>query len=239
MYNGKYISSARLIERIYANHAIEEHLDPVWILEHIGDCIDLLGCNIAYINKVTGHDDLTPTVKIIDFKGILPCDLISVIQVREYCSKTILRESTDSFHHAKKSPGYVIGVDLTYKIQDGQIEVNFEMGELEISYTAFPTDSKGYPLIPDNIKVILACEMYVVERVMYKLFMRNDIAADKYQLAQQERMYYLGAATMALDLPSMDKMESIKNSWLRLIPHIDDHSDGFVSHSQGEERYKV
>lgn len=236
MFNGKYISSKRVVERIYANHAIEEHIDTVWILEHIGDCIDLLGCGLAYINKVTGHDALTPTIKIVDFKGTLPCDLYSIIQVREYCTKEILRMSTDSFHYGNKVSGFTTGVDSTYKIQNDEIEVNFATGEIEMSYRAVALDEKGYPLIPDNIKVILACEMYVVERIMYKLYIRNDIDIQKYTLAKQERDWYMGAATMTLDIPDIDMMESIKNSWMRLIPHVNDHSQGFLNGGQQEER---
>jgi hypothetical protein len=53
---------------------------------------------------------------------------------------------------------------------------------------------------------------------------------------EQERDWYIGAAQTRGHMPSVDMMESIKNNILRLIPKINQHSDGFASSGSQEQR---
>lgn len=244
--NGQYVSVNRVLERVYANHAFEEHIDPIWAMEHIGDCIDLLGCGVAYINKVTGSDALNPTIKVVNHVAELPCDIAAVSNaikgVRDFCTKVSFREATDVYHHGAKDDrilDFSTNSDSTYRINNGVIETSRSEVELEISYVAFPIDSDGYPMIMNHTKVIRAVEYYVAERLAYKLYMRNDITADKYQIVNRDKLWAMGAAANALDIPSIDKMESIKNQWLRLIPKINQHSAGFYYSGQQEQRRKL
>lgn len=196
-------------------------------------------------------------VAIIDYRGELPCDLVKVDQVRDYNSKTPMIYSTDSFHKNQTRPisnanpelaedfgqetlqfnsdlavatstfngGY--GTNLTYNLNNNFIFTNFQEGCVEIAYTAFPTDEKGLPLIPDDIKFIRACVCYIAEREAFKLWLTNRLDDSKYNKILQDRMYYIGAANTRGNMPNKDKMESMKNQWLRLVPNIHEHSSGF------------
>jgi hypothetical protein len=238
-----FISVNRIIERVYANHAFEEHIDPIWILEHIGDCIDLLGCGVSYYNRVTGESELNPTIKVVNHVGTLPCDLApirgAILGVRDYCTKVVFREATDVYHFGEKD-GRILDLstnaDYTYKTQNGQIETSRHDVELEISYLAQPLDTDGYPMVLNNTKVIRACEFYVAERIAYKLWLRGDLADNKYAKVEKEKLWAMGSATSAMDLPTIDQMESIKNSWLRLVPKINQHAAGFYYNGQQEQR---
>jgi len=131
----------------------------------------------------------------------------------------------------------IANYQLMYNIQGGWMTTNFERGLVEVSYKAFATDSEGLPLIPDDEKFIRALEKYLIERVDYKLWRRGQLGADIYQHSSQERDWAIAAAKSHGNIPSIDEMESWKNMWVRLIPVINAHSDGFKSISIQERRF--
>ena len=75
---------------------------------------------------------------------------------------------------------------------------------------------------------------------MWKLaflrLMSNKISTQAYQIIERDRDWYIGAAQTRSHMPSMDMMESIKNNWIRLIPKINQHRDGFKSANMQEQR---
>ena len=91
------------------------------ILEYTLDFIQIVGCPSLFEEKTT-------VIKIEDWRGVLPCDYVSMIQVRtakkvdgiepNHRSHISYRYSTDSFHMSKEKPDVGrYGTDLTYKIQ--------------------------------------------------------------------------------------------------------------------------
>lgn len=260
LLTGKYVSIERIIETVFREYPIFQELNWTDVLEYVGDCMDLIGSNRAYINKITdGNTDLNHPnpIAIIDYRGELPCDLVKVNQVRDYNSKTPMVYSADSFHknqtrpvptsnpelaedfgqeslqfssdlaEATRTVGSSVSGQLTYNLNNNYIFTNFQEGCVEMSYIAFPTDSNGFPLIPDDIKFIRACVCYIAEREAFKLWLTDRLASEKYNKILQDRLYYIGAANTRGNMPNKDAMESLKNQWLRLIPNINEHSSGF------------
>lgn len=125
----------------------------------------------------------------------------------------------------------------TYIIQNDCIFTSFKEGKVEMVYLAFPTDEDGFPLIPDNQKYIEAVKSFIRMKIDYKLWRTNKIAKDIYEDSAQEWYWYVGAARNAANIPSIDKMESIKNSWLRSIPKINQHDDSFSQLDDPEQKY--
>jgi len=122
-------------------------------------------------------------------------------------------------------------IDLQYKINNNHIFTNFKEGEVELSYTALPCDEQGFPLIPDNVKYVQAVKAYVASKIAFKLYIQDKMNNQKLTRIEQERDWYMGAATVAGVSPTIDEMESWKNQWLRLLPSINEHADGFKRHS--------
>jgi hypothetical protein len=265
MLTSKTVSVERVIEKLLREYPFIQSVDWIDFLEYIGDCIDLIGSNASYIAKITdGNEDLghPSPILIENYRGQLPCDLVKVNQVREWCNKSPMVYSSDSFHSAT-TPCYPT-VDttelsedfgqtslsfnselavtlnntsdscniLSYNLNNNYIFTSFESGQVEMAYTAFPTDVRGYPLIPDDIKFITACAAYVAEREGFKLWLSDKLADRKYDKLVQERSFYIGAANTRGNMPSKDKMESLKNQWLRLIPRVNEHSNFFKGLSE-------
>lgn len=207
-----------------------------------------------------GNENLNHPCPIVikNYKGSIPCDINNITQVRDFKSKIEMRYTTDTFqkglsvNNAKlpsqelssfgtitfSSPliqesqivNDICSTDLTYMITDQHIFCNFKEGEVEMSYTAFPTDANGMPLIPDNIKYIQAVKSYIAERIGFKLFLQGKLDGARYGKLEQERAWYIGAATTAGLMPTIDEMESWKNQMVRLVPNINQHQSSFRYH---------
>lgn len=194
---------------------------------------------IKIIGMPKGYNEKTELIEIEEYRGVLPCDLEKIIQVRKYdkCGHghEVLRYSTDSFHMSDHKDG---SYDLTYKVQGSIIFTSFKEGTIEIAYRAIPIDSEGYPLIPDNSSFIRALELYIKKQVFTTLFDLGKISPQVYNNVQQEYAWAVGQAQSDLIRPSIDEMQSISNSWNTLVSRTNEHRSGFINNGV-QERIKV
>lgn len=194
-------------------------------------------------------------IEIANYRGTLPSGMVYVVGAREASTKTPMQYSTHTFHKglvkteenlptlslnwfgniAFESP-FVSqsnimkdGADstLTYTLSDCHIFTNFEEGSVELAYKSFPVDCNGYPMVPDNVKYIKAVKAYIAERVGMKLFLKDKMTENKFRYLCSERDWYVGAATVAGVMPSVDEMETWKSSFVRLIPNVNQHQTEF------------
>lgn len=198
-----------------------------------------------------------PPIVIKDYRGSLPCDFLYPIQARDHKTGTTLRYSSDSFHRGlEKSEANLPTIpdsavhgftssfnsqfisnqdllrdtkqtDLTYTITDCHIFTNYKEGCIEMAYKAFPTDLEGLPMIPDDVSYINACKHYIGEKIMYKQYLLGKVDAARLSKVEQQRDWFVGKANSAAHLPTMDQMEMWKNEFVRLIPNIRAHDNGF------------
>ena len=257
---GQYVSIGRVMEGIFRDYGWTHEVDWVDALEWTGEVMDLIAVPQQYLDKVTdGNVDLNHpcAIGISKYRGLLPCDMLYPVQVRDAATKVPLRYSSDSFHTGLEkmeenvptppltvtsfgsitftSPFIVADSklkdtctsDLTYTINGCYIFTNFEEGSLELVYKAFPMDADGQPLIPDNVKYIQAVKAYIAEKIAQKLFIQGKLDGQKFNYLQRERDWYLGAATTAGLMPTVDQMETWKNQFVRLIPQMNAHGTGF------------
>lgn len=241
MWNGKYVGIETVLERVYRDYGFTDTLDWIDAIEWAGSCLDLMGVNLGYEEKVAGADNNSPAITITNYRGELPCDLKSVIQVREYTGKLPMRATTDTFHMTNKSslrePNFGQNSDYTYKLTGNYIFTSFEVGQVEMSYYAVPTDDYGRPLVPDDEKVIRCVQDYIADKLAFKAYLRGEMDERKYRTIEEKLLWSMPSATTRMRTPTIDEMESIKNSWVRLIPKINQHSAGFVYSGQQEQRY--
>lgn len=208
------------------------------ILEYTLDFIQIVGCPSLFEEKTT-------VIKIEDWRGVLPCDYVSMIQVRtakkvdgiepNHRSHISYRYSTDSFHMSKEKPDVGrYGTDLTYKIQGSVIYTSTKDTDIEIAYNAIATDDEGYPLLPDNPSFLRALEAYIKKQQFTILFDLGKLQPAILQNAQQEYAFYVGQCQTDMIMPSIDQMESLTNLWTSLIARANEHSKGFINSGSKE-----
>ena len=208
------------------------------ILEYTLDFIQIVGCPSLFEEKTT-------VIKIEDWRGVLPCDYVSMIQVRtakkvdgiepDHRSHISYRYSTDSFHMSNEKPDVGrYGTDLTYKIQGYVIYTSTKDTDIEIAYNAIATDDEGYPLLPDNPSFLRALEAYIKKQQFTILFDLGKLQPAILQNAQQEYAFYVGQCQTDMIMPSIDQMESLTNLWTSLIARANEHSKGFINSGSKE-----
>ena len=168
------------------------------IVDYTLDFIQIVGCPQFFEEK-------TAILEVDKYRALLPCDYVSMIQVRindpKYDNKHYAyRYSTDSFHFSENKPNVGMkGTDFTYKIQGGLIYTSTENTTIEIAYNAIATDEEGFPLLPDNSSFLRALELYVKKQWFTILFDLGRINANilnqtlqDYHLIRQKVCLILG-----------------------------------------------
>lgn len=129
--------------------------------------------------------------------------------------------------------------NYSYKIQNGIIYTNFENGNLMIAYRGYPMDDDGWLMIPDDEKYKLALKFHLTYKIDYRNWRSwPEKPAFKALLndSEKQRDFYVAAARNKAHIPSIDKMEVMKNMQLRSIQKINEHRNGFRTTGIGERR---
>lgn len=183
------------------------------------------------------YQDKQDVVDIHEFRGLLPCDLISIVQVKNLRNHLCMRSMTDSFvkgmddmphHHRSRHhhyPPYIppmappFGED-TWKTQGRVIFTSFPEGKIEIAYKAIPVDEDGFPLLIDNENYLAALEAYIKKQVFVVKFDQGKIAAGVLENAKQEYAWLAGQLNSEFTIPNYSEMQSITNAVTSLIPRM-------------------
>lgn len=231
----KTVDVTYIIERVYRDYGFDLEIKFDEVIEWIWDVMSLIGAPQPMVDKVTdGSDGMPEPLTIVNFRGELPCDVHSVFLARDYESKMPMVCKSSSFLRDMDQI-YQRESQYSYTLNNNYIFTSFEEGQVELHYKAFPTNALGMPLIPDDVKFIMAVQAFIAERIGFRLYMQDHISERKYNKLETDRHWYIGAAGTKAHIPSIDEMESIKNRFLRLRIHTDLHNTSFV-YSPDSER---
>lgn len=178
------------------------------------------------------YQDKEEIVHIEEFRAKLPCDLISINQIKECKSGVCLRSMTDNFmprEHYDRSAGYKIPQELSFKTQGQVLYVSFKTGDVSVSYKAIPVDKDGFPLLIDNPVFLKALEAYIKREAFTILFDMGKIAPVVLQNTQQQYAWLAGQLQSEFTIPSQSEMESISRMWNTLIQRTNEFNTGFKS----------
>lgn len=212
-----YISIRQILDNLLADNMMKE-LTLERAVNYAVEFIKVIGMPALFEEK-------TANIKIDRQRGVLPCDFYEMIQVRN-CNGPALVYSLGSFNDQNCT---------TYKIQ-GNIIFTSNDKDIEISYRAIKVDNEGFPVIIDNGTFARALELYIQKRWFTILFNNGKINQAVLQNTQQEYSFYVGQAQSDLVRPTLDQMESIKNSWCTLLEKTRHHADSFNNLSNPEIR---
>lgn len=224
----RYISIKQILDDVL-DHPLLKEISFERAVNHVVNFIRIVGMPKAF-------DEKTDIIEIKDYRGVLPCDLDNIIQVRlhDECNNNhkMFRYSTDSFHMSNnKGESY----DLTYKVQGNVIYTSIKEGLIEIAYHAIVVDDEGYPMIPDSSSYIRALELYIKKQCFTVLFDLGKINGAVYNNVKQEYAWAVGQAQSDLVRLSIDQMQAFTNSINTLIPRVNEHSRGFINNGSMEK----
>lgn len=210
-----YINIREVLSRVM-RHPLLTDLNLESAIQYALDFIAVMGLPNIYADKVT-------TICIDNFRGVLPCDLIAINQVRLARNGVCLRAMTDNFngtHPEDKG-------ELSFKTQGSVIFTSFKTGDIELSYKAIPTDDDGLPLLPDNPVFLKTLELYIKKEWFTILFDMGKISPAVLQNTQQEYAFKAGQCNNEFMIPSVSGMEAFTRMYNTLIPRVNEFSKSF------------
>lgn len=224
-----YINIREALSRVM-RHPLLQDVTLEQAVQYVLDFIGIFGMPKMYQDK-------EEVVHIEEFRGKLPCDLISINQIMECKSGVCLRSMTDNFmprEHYDENTRYKIPQELAFKTQGQVLYTSFKTGDVLVSYKAIPVDKDGFPLLIDNSVFLRTLEAYIKREVFTILFDMGKIQAGVLQNAQQQYAWLAGQLQSEFTIPSVSEMESIKRSWCTLIQRTTSFRDGFRNNGNQE-----
>lgn len=211
-----YISIKIILDRVM-RHPLLQDLPFETAVDYTVDFLRIIG-----VPKI--FEDRETTLTVEEYRSAVPCDVLTVTQVRDHCSDTALRATTDTFYQSDQTPA---PHEFTFKIQGNILYTNKRNGPVNIAYRAIAVDDEGYPLIPDDASFIRALEQYIKKQWFTILFDMGKIQPAVLQNAQQEYAFYVGQAQNKMVMPTLSEMESITNMWVSLLHKTNEFKTGF------------
>lgn len=213
--NIQFISIQEVLSRV-ARHPKLQDIDLEAGVQYLIDFIALMGLPNIYIDKQAD-------IEITRFCGPLPCDLVSIIQVRDERTGVCMRSMTDSFNKASDH----LPAGPTFKTQGRTLVTSFEKGKVRIAYKAIPVDKDELPMLPDDPLFIRALESFIKKERFGVLFDCGLLKGEVYAKAEQDYYWAKSRCKTAFLTPSLSDMESITGMMHRLIPSKHEFQAGF------------
>lgn len=212
----EFVNIREILARV-TEHPMLKNVNLEQAIRYTAEFISIVGCPKFYCDK---QDD----VHIEEFKGLLPCGLVSINQVVDKKTGFCMRSMTDTF----KPREYDYHSEPAFKTQGNIIFTSFKTGDITISYKAIPISKEGIPMLIDNEAFLKALELYIKKKVFTVLFDMGKINANVLSNTQQEYAWAVAQCEKEFIMPSMSELQSITNMWNTLIPRVTEFDEGFV-----------
>lgn len=237
-----------ILERVRREFGFEDSIYMDDIREWTWDAIGILGSPELLINK-----DSTLEVKDHKAELPVDVFDLTNHRVRDKDSKKILKKSTRLFFEdsKRKSQDPIVSTEEAVELDEGTFEggteyhsiiypeqdtagyyymikgnhiyTTLEECTIELHYTAFPVDERGFPMVPNDPKVIKLIVWYIGERLAFKYMIQDKLSERKYHTIAQEYTF-IAASTRSklatLDIPDM-------NNFKHRVLQINKQTDAF------------
>lgn len=214
----QYINIRELLSRVL-RHPLLQEFSLEQAVQYTIDFIDTFGFPNLYKDKEAEVD-------ICDYRGKLPCDLVSINMVKECKTDMPLRSMTAVFNPGGKYYNH-LKQEPQFKVQNRVIITSFPEGKVIISYKAIPVDDEGYPLLIDDSKYMKALELYIKCHLFTVLFDLGKINGAVLQHTEQEYAWAAGQLESEFKIPSVAETESITNMLHQIIIRDDEFINKF------------
>lgn len=242
----RYKSIKSIFAKLYRDLGSTIEMNEAHVIEWIAEALSRIGSFYQYetINECLEIDENGKVrlpdnfYRIIDisYKG-RPLHWASVSALTDYACQgcTIPLPCRDCNSHTFYINDCYIITDI--KVTDTQV-MNDSDKMLCISYLGIPVDEEGYPKVPDDTYYDEALAAYVTYRLDYRDFRKGNITDKVYQESEKNWLWYVNSARGSANMPSIAQLETLKNTWVRLIPKHNEYNSMFSNIYNQERRYK-
>ena len=210
----RYTSVRRVLDDLL-EHPLLSSLTLEQVVRHTVRFISLHGYPKLY-------QDRQEEVEIHEFRGLLPCDCIKVVQVKDMQLNVCMRHITDTF-----KPPYPSG-EPAFKTENMVIFTTFPEGRVTVAYKAIPVDDDGFPMLIDNEVYLGALEAYIKKQVFTVKFDTGKISAGVLQNAQTDYAVLSHELRNEFTTPSYAEVEAMARQYQTLMPNVRSFDRGFA-----------
>ena len=202
-----YISINELASRILDNTLLSD-VNIEQIIRHVLDFMAKFGVNNIYQDKET-------ILTVQEYRALLPCDLIRIIQLKDCKSGLCFRQMASSYIPIDNDRDY----ELTFKTQGRVLYTSIKECTIRLAYKAIPVDDDGFPLLIDNPLYLKTLELYIKKEIYGNLFDQGKLNQNVLNYVEQQYAWNVGQLQSEFTIPSVQEMESIKNMWTSLLQY--------------------
>jgi|AntRauTorcE11897_2_1112592.scaffolds.fasta_scaffold00144_2 hypothetical protein len=123
--------------------------------------------------------------------------------------------SSRQYHH-QYSPSLKSASPHYYKVDGGYIKTSIDDRFILLLYKAFPLDSEGFPIIPDNPRVHEAISQHMIFKMMTRGW-KHPAGLNFYQ-QKNEWEEACSRARADLYMPDVEDYRRFEQNWVKLIP---------------------
>lgn len=211
-----FVNIREVLARV-TSHPMLKNVDLEQAIRYTVDFISIVGCPTFYLDKEVD-------IPIEDYRGLMPCDLVSIVQVKDKKTGFCMHSMTDTFNPRE----YNFHTEPTFKTQGNVILTSFRTGEVTISYKALPVDETGIPLLIDNANFLKALELYIKKEKFSDLYDEGKIRDGIMGKAETDYAWAVAQCEKEFVMPSISELQSITNMWNTLIPRVTEFDNGFT-----------
>ena len=212
----QYTNIRTVADSIYRNPILQD-LTIDDIIKYTTDFVNIVSMPGFFLDKVSKVD-------IKEYRGVLPCDIIKLIQVRDFDNKDAYHSSSDTYYTTTDDNKSKC---LTFKQKGRFIYTSEKDTTLEIVYKSYPTDDQGMLMIPDNPVFIEALNQYITREYMTILYYQGKI--DRFMLDRIEQRYAwaVGRCEGEFILNDLNEMEGLANINNQLVHNYSQHKHSY------------
>lgn len=218
----KYVSSKAVIAKLYRDLGINKEINESHIIEWLAECLDIIGTFSQY-------KQYKKCIELTSGKAKLPQNFYKIVDIAFNNQELSWAETSLSVTYGCSGctipsccTKYNFYINDSYIITDIPSTATNASGENKIClvYLGVPTDSEGYPLVPDDVYFMDACTRYITYKLDFIEYRKGNLTRDIFERSERDYLWAIGAARGSGNMPNLHKMEKLKNIWVRLIPQM-------------------
>lgn len=242
MFNGKYVSIGSILATV-VRYPFVEGINKEDVALYLSNFLRLIGSPIVF------KDNVPRKIEVKNFRAEIPEDMIYLKGIRyskedsdDYDTYIPMKYASDIYHAGVQCDDDDIeycGKDvITYILNDRYIQTSEKDGFIQMTYESILTDEEGLPMVPDDVKVKEALKYYILWQYAEPAYYRKDVPKDVFHDIKQQYMWYIGAATNSLNMPSPDQMKTLEDGLIRLIKSSTQHETTWKRFAQKERLHR-
>jgi hypothetical protein len=250
----KQTSVKEVIAKVLADNDSQENTHRIPdMIQWAGEALEKIGAFPTLETHVAGKEGL-PLIEVTNYQAQLPTGLHGIIQAAYSENGNApyypMRTATGSFDSNRsmtvvgttnteneKSAQTAFDRDLTYVTTGNYIKLNVPTGYILLAYTSIPVDDDGYPLVPDDISFLDALYWYITMKLIYPKWVEGRVRDAVYFDTRSSWNYYRKQAYGTAMMPNGDQLTSIKNTWNKLIPELNEQNTFFSTIGEEQQVY--